>query len=647
MPKLPDIVERARLDFALSPSDAQTVVERLLKNRIVTAPIPGLISLEQTETRSFLRQIDGVPFYVEIQSVIRASKQYPDGEIADVLNLETGELQTMKITKVAGSELRKGYPGDGYLGKEFAILPIAPTTRRNYWLYKIAELERDGEAPDCDPGVTPATPALAGTGSPAPSTFPDVGLMSFIKAEKTILAFATNVHERPRKDDNKAKIVEHAIANAAKILGRPRFVLDEQQKTAIRANFAYPLSVVTGPPGSGKTTITALTNWIASKVWPDAEQAILGVAYAGRAASVLQNAATLPDAPFTAMTIHRALGIGREADGLTGLNSRKAIDAPVLIVDESSMLPVDLLAAVIKNNDAEHIVLLGDVEQLPPVGAGNPFADLIAKDRVAITRLEHNHRTDVEGIRALSRAINQGCVGDVRKYADMGGVVYLAREEKDRGATAGEVWRRLIGRGVSPHEIAVLTPVNAGDSGARKLNNAIRKRLGFEGPLQTGDVLIVTENDYEALGSSADPDTLKPRPHPIDDEGREIKTVEIFNGERCQVTDCGDGVCTVLFPGDKASGRDARIVSFAHEGKPPEGWAYGYSLSVHKAQGSQFEHVILVTMKGRNGSRKSVYTAASRARNHLTIIGDAAELEASARRPDVPRRTFLSLDTLS
>ena len=222
MPKLPDIVERARLDFALSPSDAQTVVERLLKNRIVTAPIPGLISLEQTETRSFLRQIDGVPFYVEIQSVIRASKQYPDGEIADVLNLETGELQTMKITKVAGSELRKGYPGDGYLGKEFAILPIAPTTRRNYWLYKIAELERDGEAPDCDPGVTPATPALAGTGSPAPSTFPDVGLMSFIKAEKTILAFATNVHERPRKDDNKAKIVEHAIANAAKILASPR-----------------------------------------------------------------------------------------------------------------------------------------------------------------------------------------------------------------------------------------------------------------------------------------------------------------------------------------------------------------------------------------------------------------------------------------
>lgn len=114
-----------------------------------------------------------------------------------------------------------------------------------------------------------------------------------------------------------------------------------------------------------------------------------------------------------------------------------------------------------------------------------------------------------------------------------------------------------------------------------------------------------------------------------------------------EVTDCGVDACTVLFPGDKSSGRDARIVSVTHNGKPREAWAYGYAISVHKAQGSQFEHVILVTMKGRHGSRKSVYTAASRARKHLTIIGDVAELEASARRPDVPRRTFLSLDPWS
>jgi hypothetical protein len=79
-------------------------------------------------------------------------------------------------------------------------------------------------------------------------------------------------------------------------------------------------------------------------------------------------------------------------------------------------------------------------------------------------------------------------------------------------------------------------------------------------------------------------------------------------------------------------------------GRPADGWAYGNAMSVHKAQGSQFEHVSLVTMKGRHGSRKSVYTAASRARKHLTIIGDGLELEESANRPDAPRRTLLSLD---
>ena len=631
LPRLPDIIEQARLDFALSIADARGVVERLIKKGVVSAPIPDLTSSEQT-TAPILRQIDGVPFYVEVKSAIRVSEQDPDMKIADVLNLETGKLQLLIINTVLGSELRGKYLRDGYVGKSFAIRP--KPSGRNYKSYEIAELEIDTTAAPCP--------------EPSPTLLADVGLKALISAEKAILSFANNVHERPVSDDGKSKIVEYAIANAAKILGRPGFVLDKQQKAALKAIFTYRLSVVTGPPGSGKTTITALASWIASKIWKHAEQPILGVAFAGRAASTLQNAATLPKLPFNAMTIHRALGIGVAADGLTSLRGKDAVDAPVLIVDECSMIPVNLLASVIEKSDgAEHVVLLGDVDQLPPIGAGNPFADLIAKERVAVTRLKHNHRTDVEGIRSLTRAINQGCVGDVRAHAEMGGVVYLARAENERGAVAGEVWRRLIARGIGPHEIAVLTPVNVGDSGARKLNIAIRKKLGLEGALQSGDVLIVTENDYEAIGYSADPESLKPRPRQRDEDEREIKVVSIFNGERCQVTDCGDDACTVLFPGDKTSGRDARIVSFAHNGTPPEGWAYGYAMSIHKAQGSQFEYVLLVTMKGRHGSRKSVYTAASRARKFLTIIGDGAQLEASARRPDIPRRTFLALDSMS
>ena len=200
----------------------------------------------------------------------------------------------------------------------------------------------------------------------------------------------------------------------------------------------------------------------------------------------------------------------------------------------------------------------------------------------------------------------------------MGGVVYLAREEKDRGATAGEVWRRLIGRGVSPHEIAVLTPVNVGDSGARKLNSAIRKKLGFEGPLQTGDVLIVTENNYKALGYSADPETLNTHhKRVVKAEKLKLKRSKFSMASDVWSSNSEpDAGCTVLFPGDKAGGRDARIVSFTHNGKPPEGWAYRHGL--FDPQGAR------LTIRGgnprhhggRHGSRKSVYTAASRARNY-------------------------------
>ena len=120
---------------------------------------------------------------------------------------------------------------------------------------------------------------------------------------------------------------------------------------------------------------------------------------------------------------------GRWSDQHRG---RKTIDAPVLVVDESSMIPVDLLAAVVKHNSAEHTFS----RRCGPIAAcraGNPFADLIAKDRIAITRLEHNHRTDVKGIRALTRAINRGCAGDVRKYA-IWAVWFIWRERKRTGA---------------------------------------------------------------------------------------------------------------------------------------------------------------------------------------------------------------------
>ena len=129
-------------------------------------------------------------------------------------------------------------------------------------------------------------------------------------------------------------------------------------------------------------------------------------------------------------------------------------------------------------------------------------------------------------------------------------------------------------------------------------------------------------------------------------DGREAleKTVASCEGARCEITGSSPGTRSdAVFPG--ARGRSERVVCFLHNSEgPPEGTAHGYAMTVHKAQGSQFDHVILVTdWPDRFVSRASVYTAVSRARKRLTIVGDETELAECAEREGKARRTYLSL----
>ena len=417
------------------------------------------------------------------------------------------------------------------------------------------------------------------------------------------------------------------------MLALPNFVLDAQQALALQRIFENPLSIITGPPGSGKTTIIALASLAAAKFYSSEETPIFGVAFAGRAASMLQDTASTPSLEFQASTIHRALGLDADADGLDNPASTRTIEAPVLIIDECSMINSILLAAVLDKTDAEHVALLGDVDQLPPIGAGAPFADMIANGMVPVTRLERNYRTDLAGIQGVARAINDGDLGDVSLFVEMGGLAYHEKTYGERGRVAGAIWRSLVSprksksRRTNPHEIAVITPKKVGDEGTIALNRLIRSELGLTDALQVSDIILVTENNYKAATPNA------------------AETVAIFNGERCTVVERRADTFDALFPGGR--GRPERVVRFLHNGdRPPEGTAYGYAMTTHKAQGSQFDHVILVTDRpGLFVSRASVYTAASRARKQLTIVGDEQELAECADRQDKPRRTYLSLIT--
>jgi len=251
---------------------------------------------------------------------------------------------------------------------------------------------------------------------------------------------------------------------------------------------------------------------------------------------------------------------------------------------------------------------------------------MIARGLAPVTRLSGNYRAEAASLRELIAAIRDGALEGLAPY--LGSAVEFAPCAFGmRGHEAGNLWRDLVDGGASPHEIAVITPRNVGDDGTQSLNRDIRLALGFGPSPQVCDLLIVTKNDYRAFAA---PD------HPGDEDH-----FPIFNGERCEIIRADADTIDALFPATlTVPERRARFL--ANGDRPPEGTAFGYAMTAHKAQGSQFQVVILITARpDRFVSWASLYTAASRARERLFIVGDEAEFVASVGREPPRRRTLL------
>jgi exodeoxyribonuclease V alpha subunit len=415
----------------------------------------------------------------------------------------------------------------------------------------------------------------------------------------------------------RAETLEKIIANARQLCG---FALDQDQAQALRAIFTHKLSIITGPPGSGKTAIVALANLAATEIYGGRyETPIQGVALAGRAASTLANAASIGGVKFNAATIHRAFGLAPDAGDLDDApKASREVSCAVRIIDESSMINAQLLALILRSTQAEHVVFVGDVDQLPPIGPAAPFGDMIARGLVPVTRLKGAYRSDGAHIRNFLACVRNG--GRGRR----GGSDFIPARSGERGALAGERWRELIQAGVDPHDIAVITPQNVRDDGTRALNLDIRQALKLLDRITVGDMIMATRNDYRAPLAERE------------------ETTEIFNGERAIVVNCGEDFIDAAFP---ATGRsDSRTVRFLSDGGPPEKTAYGYAMTAHKAQGSQFAHVIMVTSpRAYFQSRASIYTAASRAKRTLTTIGGEGELQRVIAKADRRRATYLAM----
>lgn len=392
----------------------------------------------------------------------------------------------------------------------------------------------------------------------------------------------------------------------------PSSELTDGQAAAVRAVFDHPVSVLTGGPGTGKTRTV-------EEVVLAAEGAGLEVALCaptGRAAKRLEELVRRP-----ATTIHRLLEARPTGDGGFSFRYGRFEQVPfdLVIADEVSMCDTALAERLVSAvEEGAHLLLVGDPDQLPSVGPGDVLRDIVASGVVPVTELTEIHRQAADSrIVGLARELLAGELGPLR---GVDGDLFVA-EESDRRAIVPRVVQAVAHRapdyfGVDVDDVQVLAPMYRGPVGVDALNAALKAALnpadgrpavaGFH----EGDRVMQTRNDAE---------------------------LDVANGDIGRVVDLSrtDGTLRVAFPRgevtyDRSQARDLTPA-----------WA----VTVHKAQGGEWPVVVLVCDRSHRMMlwRNLVYTAVTRARSALIVVGQTAALHAAAThdRPS-DRRTGLA-----
>jgi exodeoxyribonuclease V alpha subunit len=446
----------------------------------------------------------------------------------------------------------------------------------------------------------PAQSREGAQGEPQPAVF----LATLHKAERQIARALLELQEgEPPWARGERGAIDPAVA-IPWVEQRLGLTLAATQREAVALALASKVLVITGGPGVGKTTlINAILRILAAR-----RLRIQLCAPTGRAAKRMGETTGLE-----AKTIHRLLEFDPQAHGF-----RRGPELPLacdlLVVDETSMVDVPLMASLLAALPAEAALLLvGDVDQLPSVGPGQVLADVISSGVIPVTRLTEVFRQAASSrIITSAHAINAGSLPDLRAPADGASDFFFVPAESPEQALA--LIRKLVGEriparfGLDPiQQVQVLCPMARGGCGSRALNVELQQLLNpdpfeqverFGWRFAPGDKVMQVANDYEK---------------------------EVFNGDLGIIDslDPDNSELTVLF--------DARSVVY--------GWGEldnlvpAFACTIHKSQGSEYPAVVipLLTQHYTMLQRNLVYTGLTRGKQLVVLVGQKKALAMAVK----------------
>lgn len=396
-------------------------------------------------------------------------------------------------------------------------------------------------------------------------------------------------------------------------------VLADKQREAVYASLQHGVFVLTGGPGTGKTTVVkGILN-----VLEKAGCRILLAAPTGRAARRLAESAGHP-----ALTVHRLLEYQPTGDGLCfGKDDEDPLDAEAIIVDEASMLDINLTYHLLKAVPGGcRLIFVGDVDQLPSVGAGSVLQDIIRSGKMPVVRLENVFRqAEVSPIVVNAHKINRGQMPD---FIEGENSDFSLIEFADENAAA-EFVARTYGEMTMDgdwRKVQVLSPMHKNPCGVQNLNKLLQQYINPPSPmkkefnipnnvLRVGDKVMQIRNNYEK---------------------------NVFNGDLGRVKNIEGATLTVMFP-DRPEG-DFVTYSKAEA----EELQLAYAMSVHKSQGSEYPCVILLMVRSHYImlQRNLLYTAVTRAKEKVMVVGSKNAVYTAVNNDKTRKRYSLLAERL-